>query len=203
MCGCATPNASTTPATSPSVESLRKEAERSCGEAQRDLEVCYELAFSDAVSPLTATAPSASDDVLIPIFRRAAEKGNAFAQWNLGIRYETGIGVEKDPREAAKWYRKAAEKGYAKAQFSLGVCYAYGKGVDRDEREAVKWLRKAAEQGYAPAQYHLGKCYSNGVGVEQDRSEAVKWWRKAADQGFSGATGALAMLAPPATQPRP
>lgn len=43
--------------------------------------------------------------------RKAAEKGNAMAQYNLGFFYETGKGVECDWNEAMKWYRKAAAKG--------------------------------------------------------------------------------------------
>lgn len=43
--------------------------------------------------------------------RKAAEKGNAMAQCNLGFLYETGKGVECDWNEAMKWYRKAAANG--------------------------------------------------------------------------------------------
>ena len=43
-------------------------------------------------------------------YRRVAEQGNARAQYNLGICYERGEGVEKDMTEAVKWYRKAEER---------------------------------------------------------------------------------------------
>ena len=80
-------------------------------------------------------------------FRKAAEQGNTGAQFNLGICYLFGHGVEQDFEEAAKWFRKAAEQGNAEAQFNLGVCYEHGHGVEQDYEEAVKWFRKAAEQG--------------------------------------------------------
>ena len=42
-----------------------------------------------------------------------------------------GQGVQKDYKEAVKWYRKAAEQGYAKAQFNLGFMYYKVKGCPR------------------------------------------------------------------------
>lgn len=115
--------------------------------------------------------------------RKAAERGDAGAQCLLGHCYATGEGIDKDQREAIKWFRKAAEQGHAEAQYGLGDCYHGGKGVDRDMREAVKWLRKAAEQGHAEAQFKLSFYYYTGEGVGDDKREAVTWARRAAEQG--------------------
>jgi TPR repeat protein len=120
-------------------------------------------------------------------YRKAAEQGNAGAQFNLGFCYAYGQGVVKNEAEAVKWYRKAAEQGDAFAQFSLGIRYANGQGVAKDEAEAVKWYRKAAEQGNAGAQFSLGICYDYGQGVVKNEAEAVRWYRKAADQGYGPA----------------
>ena len=118
------------------------------------------------------------------LYRRAAEKGHAPAQFNLGWCYVNGQGVAQDYTEAVKWYRKAAEQGHEDAQFILGCCYESGLGVTEDDTEAVEWYRKAAEQGNEYAQNSLGWCYANGQGVTEDYTEAVKWYRKAAEQGF-------------------
>ena len=127
-------------------------------------------------------------------YRKAADQGDAEAQYDLGLCYELGSGVPKDEVEAVKWYRKAAEQGNADAQYLLGSCYAEGTGVKMDEVEAVKWYRKAAEQGNASAQSDLGFCYSIGSGVPEDKVEALKWgrkavkgYRKAAEQGNAAA----------------
>ena len=112
-------------------------------------------------------------------YRKAAEQGNADAQYNLGLCYEVGSGVPKDEVEAVKWYRKAADQGYVEAQSYLGDCYANANGVKKDEVEAVKWYRKAAEQGNAEAQYNLGFCYSIGSGVPRDAEKSLNWGRKA------------------------
>ena len=130
-------------------------------------------------------------------YRKAAEQGNADAQYSLGFCYKYGHGVDESETEAVKWfrkaaenYRKAAEQGNADAQCDLGKCYKYGHGVDESETEAEKWFRKAAEnyrkaaeQGNADAQCGLGKCYEYGYGVDESETEAVKWYRKAAEQG--------------------
>ncbi len=41
----------------------------------------------------------------------AAERGDAEAQFELGLMYDEGYGVSRDNQEAAKWYSKAAEQG--------------------------------------------------------------------------------------------
>ena len=105
-----------------------------------------------------------------------AEKGDAVAQYNLGIRYADGQGVEKDDVEAVKWYRKAAEQNVASAQSNLGFSYENGQGVEKDYAEAVKWYRKAAEQNFAEAQTNLGFGYASGQGVEKDYAEAYAWY---------------------------
>ena len=121
------------------------------------------------------------------LYRKAAEKGNANAQCNLGYMYANGEGVEQDDAEAIKWYRQAAEAGNIAAQYNLALRYESGNGVAQDDVEAVKWYRKAAEQGDADAQYELGGKYANGEGVTQDDAEAVEWYRKAAGQDHARA----------------
>ncbi|MDP6128458.1 MAG: SEL1-like repeat protein, partial [Planctomycetota bacterium] len=44
---------------------------------------------------------------------------SALAQYSLGGMYEYGRGVEKDEKEAVKWFRKAAEQGYEPAKLAL------------------------------------------------------------------------------------
>src|SRR6266404_6354279 len=66
--------------------------------------------------------------------RVRAERGDAQAQYELGVSYASGRGVARDYGEAARWYRKAADQGYARAQSNLGSMYYYGKGVARGLR---------------------------------------------------------------------
>ena len=109
---------------------------------------------------------------------------------NLGNCYKNGKGVEKNYKEAVKWFKKAAEKGNAWAMNNLGNCYKNGKGVEKNEAEAEKWYKKAfslflqeAKEGNDTAMCNLGWCYKNGNGVEKNYEEAVKWYKKAAEKG--------------------
>ncbi|GHV95058.1 hypothetical protein AGMMS50293_13780 [Spirochaetia bacterium] len=53
------------------------------------------------------------------LFRKSAEQGNPDAQFEFGICYDFGRGLEKDKSKAAQWYRKAAEQGNEAAQQRL------------------------------------------------------------------------------------
>jgi TPR repeat protein len=90
-------------------------------------------------------------------YRKAAEQGGAYAQYNLGNKYRWGEGVEKDAVQAVYWYRKAAEQGDAEAQCTLGVMYDTGEGVQQNSQEAARWWRMAADQGDAKAHFCLGQ----------------------------------------------
>ena len=78
---------------------------------------------------------------------KKAEAGDANAQRDLGICYYEGKGVEKDYKEAVKWFTKSAEQGNQFGQLNLGNCYYECTGVSKDLGEAVKWYTKSAEQG--------------------------------------------------------
>ncbi len=91
--------------------------------------------------------------------RRAAEQGDASAQYQLGLLYDRGWGVQEDPAVAIMWYRMAARQGHAIAQFTLGVMYRNGRGVSQDNTEAAKWYQKAADQGVVRALINLRFIY--------------------------------------------
>ena len=80
-----------------------------------------------------------------------ATKGNASAQYALGLLYRRGLGVEQNYAEALKWYRIAAEQGHAGAQNNLGFMYFRGYGVPRDYVEAHRWYNLATMQGFKKA----------------------------------------------------
>lgn len=89
-------------------------------------------------------------------YQKAAEQGNAEAQYSVGTFYKYGGGgVKKDLTKAAYWYRKAAEQGNFGGQYRLGECYQFGKGVKKDSAKAVYWYRKAAAQGLYVAEKKL------------------------------------------------
>ena len=130
----------------------------------------------------------------VALYKKAALRGNAEAQYKLAECYNKGTGVSRLPNEAVKWYTEAANQGHAEAQYELAKCYKYGFGINHSYVDAVKWFHKAAEQGHIYAQNELGICYVNGQGVEQSMTEAAKWWKLAAEQGHQKAKEFLAKI---------
>ena len=55
----------------------------------------------------------------VQYYTRAAEMGNAEAQYKLGCCYETGTGVEQDLNKAEFWFRQSADQGMAQALIAL------------------------------------------------------------------------------------
>jgi uncharacterized protein len=119
-------------------------------------------------------------------FEKAANQGNAEAQYQLGNLYENSQ-LSKDYKTAANWYQKAAQQGSAKAQARLGIFYAEGMGVNKNANEAILWSGKAALQGNADAQYWFGLNYLQGKHAIKDAQIAMGWLTKAAAQGHSDA----------------
>ena len=156
----------------------------------------FVLIYVFVVNPHPVVPPSAQTEAAaisekITDAKPADHEGKAKAQYNLGVKYEYGLGVPKDKAKAVELYREAAEQGNASAQFSLGLMYQYGDVVPKDYAKAVKWYRKAAEQGNAQAQQNLGLMYKYGRGVPEDEAKAMDWYRKAAKQGDPNAQNAL------------
>jgi len=56
----------------------------------------------------------------VRLLRPLAERGDAAAQFQLGVMYDNGIGVRQNHAEAAKWYRLAAEQGNVAAHIACG-----------------------------------------------------------------------------------
>ena len=101
-------------------------------------------------------------------FRAAAEEGHADSQFNLGLMYEQGIGVDKNENEAIVWYRKSAVQGNVFAQYNLAVLYENGRGAAVDFALANEWYRKASVQGDPLAIGNLGMLYLRGQGVKKN-----------------------------------
>ncbi|HKO29776.1 MAG TPA: tetratricopeptide repeat protein [Nitrospiraceae bacterium] len=83
-----------------------------------------------------------------------AERGDARAQFYLGMLYENGDGVPEDYGKAREWYEKSAAQRDANAQFYLGLMSAFGRGVPLDLVQAHVWYSLAADNGHARAALH-------------------------------------------------
>ena len=65
-------------------------------------------------------------DEMIFLLKKYANKGNAKAQFHLGIMYFMGQGVVQNYKTAVNWFKLAADQGHTEAQFYLGFNNRYG-----------------------------------------------------------------------------
>ena len=128
-----------------------------------------------------------------------ADGGDAKAQYQLGLAYFKGVGIERDPQLALKWIEKAAEQGYSEAQYALGAMHHGGRGALQSFPLAYKWFERAAQQNHSEAQFSLGVMYRNGQGIPVDKSKAYIWFNLAAAQGHERAREARDNVLPALT----
>lgn len=116
---------------------------------------------------------------------RAAQLGDARAQWLLGMGYRYGLGgFPVDWALAVRWFKASSADGFARAQAFLGSMYALGESVEANQHEATRLYRLAVAQGDALAQAVLGQSYYYGTdATPQDEREAVRLYRLAVAQG--------------------
>ncbi len=58
-------------------------------------------------------------------YKKAADQGHARAQYNLGMMYQHGEGVDQDDKAAVKWLTKAAEQGLREAASRIDKIQKY------------------------------------------------------------------------------
>ena len=79
--------------------------------------------------------------MLIPL----AQAGDVFAQYEVGMLYINGWGIEPDIEKGAEWIKKSADTGYFIAMDDLATLYkerALGSGREKD---AWRYYLKAAD----------------------------------------------------------
>jgi TPR repeat protein len=124
----------------------------------------------------------------------AAEEGLSQAQYELGLRYGEGDGVEQDYARCVYWYERAAAQGHGPAINNLADKYEHGLGIERDLDKAVGLYRQAAELNVIAAWYSLGRMAAEGRGVPRDLGEAVRWMKLAAQADFLDSKERLSKL---------
>jgi TPR repeat protein len=130
----------------------------------------------------------------LPIYRQAAQAGDAHAMTRVGYCYDMGYGVTVDYAQAVNWYRKAAAAGDLEGMAYLGGEYAAGNGVPKDMQQALYWFHKSADAGGAAGMNKLGLLYQHGDGVPRDPAQAMRWYEKAAALGDMYAMNNIGIL---------
>lgn len=85
-------------------------------------------------------------------FEQAAEQGVVVAQFNIGLIYERGLGVNRNLLAAMKWYARSVETDFAPAFINLARLYESGDAITRDRAAALQLRLRAWQQGINRAQ---------------------------------------------------
>ncbi len=110
-----------------------------------------------------------------------AQQRAAQPQYELGMRYLNGDGIEMDSQKAIDYLTRAAEDNHVEAQYQLGLCYLDGKRVERNDELVRHWLDRAASAGHTEAQYRFGLWYTTRPGPNSEYG--VGWLQIAARAG--------------------
>ncbi|WP_417454696.1 tetratricopeptide repeat protein [Kiloniella sp.] len=112
-----------------------------------------------------------------------AEKGVPYAQYYMGEMFDRGLGINKNPKAAVKWFKAAYKNGVSRAGHNLAYIYFTGSAGFVDRQTALKIYHKEAKAGNSLSQVNLGHIYSTGNDVPQSDKIAVRWYREAAKNG--------------------
>lgn len=97
-------------------------------------------------------------------FRKAADAGDAGAQYFMGVMYFCGLDVAKDHKEAVKWYKQSALGGDMHGQYSFGEMRENGWGIEKNMAEAktmvseIGWIKDMV-WGYRETKGIVGDGY--------------------------------------------
>ena len=156
-------------------------------------------------APRSEAAPTAEDAAWLAFEKgeyltaltlagQRATLGDAAAHTLTGRIYDEGLGVNKDPVVAARWYTRGAELGDIEAAFALGVMRAEGRGVAKDLAGAGEMFERAARKEHALANYNLALLFLSGMGKPENPYRAAQHLAFAAQKGVAAAQYDLAAL---------
>jgi TPR repeat protein len=115
-------------------------------------------------------------------YQKAAERGYAKAQNNLGSIYYSGRGLATGPsyEKAVELFRKSAAQGNPLAQNNLGICHEMGRGLPKDYLAASKLYSKSAMQNNPSGMNNWGYMLVRQAESVGGREDAFQY-KQAAD----------------------
>jgi TPR repeat protein len=119
----------------------------------------------------------------VKLWTISCDTGNALACANLGVMYETALGVAQNEARAVDLYTRGCEGGHVGGCTNLGLMYEKALGVAQDDARAVELYRQGCEGGNAEGCTNLGNMYADALGVAQDEARAVELYRQGCEGG--------------------
>ncbi|MCU7843958.1 MAG: sel1 repeat family protein [Candidatus Thiodiazotropha sp. (ex Monitilora ramsayi)] len=78
-------------------------------------------------------------------FKRLAQRDHIESQYQVGMLYIFGQGVEQNMEKGISWLEQAAYNGVYLAANELAQIYISGRGVEPNEEKAMKWVELATK----------------------------------------------------------
>jgi hypothetical protein len=129
--------------------------------------------------------------------KKAANQGNGYAQYQLGV-------ISNDEADKLRWFELSAKQGNPEGQFGLAQQLIFATAAMSryypDAVEAMDLLQKSAAQDNPEAQYMLGEIYSQNLAspalqvAKLDVAKAREWYGKALALGWPEAQDRLDAL---------
>ena len=123
-----------------------------------------------------------------------AEAGDDAAQTLIAEIYARGLGIRRDPKQAADWYRRAAEQGNPEAQFQYALLLIDGTYVEKDEDQAYALMEDAANAGNTFAQFNFAQMLLDRRESADTLERAIGFYEEAAKAGLADAQYAMAQV---------
>ncbi|KAI9270679.1 hypothetical protein BDA99DRAFT_534789 [Phascolomyces articulosus] len=99
-------------------------------------------------------------EMMIHWYRKAATKGDAGAQRELGMLYDSGLGVAQNYEQAFILFERAAAQKDPRATLMLGSYYQNGLGgVEPKAQRALELYQQAVQLGASTAYYAAARVY--------------------------------------------
>jgi TPR repeat protein/AAA+ superfamily predicted ATPase len=159
-----------------------------------DAEACFALGFFFRYyDGNLSLAEFQNLDLAFKYFNIGAERGHYDCQFQVGLCYDRGDGVEQDLDAALRWFRKAAHRGHMAARVpivrtlvdrlipdprtSANDKKAYEKEVLENLQKLASsslvksWSKESAQ--YAVYNRILGTCHLQGIGIAVNEGKAI------------------------------
>ena len=131
-------------------------------------------------------------DSQVALMRASTDR---YIQMQLGIAYCFEHYVDKDPREAIRFWRLAAAQGEPEAIYRLAMAHMEAEGVPRDFAASRGLLAEASTIGHGRAALALGILWREGAGGPEEAVEAFAYFDLAHRRGVAAATSMRDQLA--------
>ncbi|RIB09604.1 kinase-like domain-containing protein [Gigaspora rosea] len=106
--------------------------------------------------------------------------------YNLGWRYQFGIGVEKNLSKAFIFYLIAACEGDSYGMFQIGEFYYLGIYVKKNDEKAFNFFLKSAKRNNYRGILKVAICYIFEIGTDYSYDKFFIWYKKTDSNLFRG-----------------